>query len=145
MAKETDKKVLDLIKLANQKKEAISKAEKPQWKTNCSFGFNPDSGRRINIQVEADVSNLTTILGFLMGKADEFKKASEVLGLKQEFKWMGFTLADWRSDIQTRVAKIQITSEKRDLETIEKRLSGLISPELRAQLDLEEIEKMLAK
>lgn len=145
MAKETDKKVLDLINLANQKKEAISKAEKPQWKTNCSFSFDPESSRRINIQVEVDTYNLALILGFLLSKADGFKKASELLGLKEEFKWMGFSLADWLSDIQTRVTKIQITSEKRDLETIEKRLSGLISPELRAQLELEEIEKMLAK
>lgn len=143
MTNQTDKQVQDLFKIVQTKKAEIAKAEKPNWLTNCSFGYNKDSSSRSNIQVVADVEELVHILGFLIEKERAFEAAATALGANVEFKWMGFTLAEWQADIQTRINKIQITKKKKELEALETRLDKLISPELKAQMELDEITKML--
>lgn len=143
MANQTDKQVQDLFKIVQTKKTEIAKAEKPNWITNCSFGYNKDSSSRSNIQVVADIEELIHILGFLIEKEKSFSAANKMLGTSVEFKWMGFTLEEWQADIQTRINKVQITKKKKELEALETRLDKLISPELKAEMELEEITKML--
>lgn len=143
---EADKRVLDLIDLAKKKKEAIAKAEKPNWKTNCSFSKDEYGSNRINLQATTDISVLVGILGFLTLTHAAFLQAAILLGVPdQEFLWMGFSYEDWKSDIETRVTKLHITKEKKNLELIEDRLGKLISPELRKELELQELEKELGK
>src|SRR6478736_182514 len=130
--KKTDQKILDLIAVAKKKKESIAKAEKPNWKTNCSFAFSFEGNvQRYNLQVLMDVNTLVLMLAFLQTMCENFDKANNVLGLTESFKWHGFTYEDWKSDIETRITKLQLKKEKDALELIESRLSKLISPELR--------------
>lgn len=145
---QADKKILDLITLAKNKKEGIAKAEKPNWKTNCSFTFDlnhvrGEMGSRINLQVVQETAVLVRILAFLIDMKAAFETAATILGSKEEFSWQGFSFSDWESDIKTRAFKIRIKKEKEDLDLIEQRLSKLISPELRAEIELEELTSML--
>lgn len=144
MENQTDKKVQEFFKVVQQKKAEIAKAEKPDWKTNCSFSYNKDSGSRINLQVVVDVEELVLILAFLIEKNQAFDKANALLGTDLEFKWMNFTFEDWKSDIQTRINKVQISKKRKELEALESRLDKLISPELKAQMELDEISKLLS-
>lgn len=143
MATNRDKQVQELFKIVQEKKSAIVKAEKPNWQTNCSFGYDKSSSSRLNIQVLSDIDELVEILSFLMRRKDYHEKSSIVLGVTSEFKYLGFTLEQWKSDIQTRIDKIQISKKKQELEQLESRLNSLISPELKAEMELAEIEKML--
>jgi len=142
---EADQRVLDLIELAKKKKEAIAKAEKPNWKTNCSFSKDEYGSNRINLQATTDVAVLIGILGFLIATKNSFDGAAKLLNLDKEIICMGFSFEDWKSDIETRVTKLEITKEKKNLEIIEERLGKLISPELRKELELQELEKELSK
>jgi hypothetical protein len=147
----TDKQVQDLVKLVKTKKAEISKAEKPDWKTNCTFGYVPDSPQRINIQTVSDVNTLVSILAFLLVQQESYDKAHDILhgvvsiNSPSKFKWQGFTVEEWQSDLQTRLNKIQITKKKNELDELETRLNKLVSPELRTQLELEEITNILSK
>lgn len=132
-------KLFDIVQL---KREEIAKAERPNWLTNCTFGYD-ETSKRINIQVTNDVIVLAKILAFLYGKEGDFSKACTELGVADEFKWMGYTTDEWAEDLKTRVNKIQITKKKRDLELIEGKLDKLISPEMKAQMELDEITKEL--
>jgi hypothetical protein len=143
MEKEMDKAVQQLFEVVQKKKAEIAKAEKPNWLTNCSFRYNKESSNSTNIQVCSDVNELITILGFLIGKQNEFNLAKEVLGVTNTFNWVGFTLEEWTNDIRTRIDKIQITNKKKELEQLELRLDKLISPELKASMELDEIKKLL--
>ena len=105
-------KLFDVVQL---KRDEILKAERPNWLTNCTFGYD-DSSKRINIQVTSDVGVLADILGFLYMKMGHYDKACETLGITSEFKWMGYTLDEWTEDLKTRVNKIQITKKKKELE-----------------------------
>lgn len=144
MANQTDKQVQDLFKIVQTKKTEIAKAEKPNWQTNCSFGYNKDSSSRSNIQVVSDIEELISILGFIIEKERAFESAQTMLGTSEKFKWMGYSLEDWKTDVQTRINKIQISKKKKELEMLESRLDKLISPELKAQMELEEITKLLS-
>lgn len=144
MANQTDKQVQELFKIVQTKKTEIAKAEKPNWLTNCSFGYNKDSSSRSNIQVVADVEELVSILGFVIEKEKAFESAQQMLGTSEKFKWMGYSLEEWKTDIQTRINKIQISKKKKELESLESRLDKLISPDLKAQMELEEITKLLS-
>ena len=142
---EQDKLVQQLFEVAQKKKAEIAKAEKPNWITNCAFRYNKDSSASINLQVCADVEELISILGFLIEKENAFKAAQEILGTTHKFKWGGFSVEDWTNDISTRITKIQIGNKKKELEVIESRLDKLVSPELKAQMELAEIQKLLSK
>lgn len=144
MANQTDKQVQELFKIVQAKKSEIAKLEKPSWNTNGSFGYSKDLNSRVNIHACADVEELVSIVAFLIGKKQNFEEAQTVLGTKVDFKWMGFSDAEWIEDIKTRINKIQISQKRKELEAVESRLDKLISPELKAQMELEEITKMLS-
>jgi len=142
---ETDKLVQELFSVVQAKKAEIAKAEKPNWETNCAFRYNKDSSASINLQVCADVEELVHILAFLCERKSNFDKAQEIVETKLKFKWLGFSFDEWVSDIKTRIAKIQITNKKKELEVLESRLDKIVSPELKAKWELEEISKLLSK
>lgn len=144
-APSTDDKILQLIEVVNKKKAEISQAENPKYKTNCSFSFSEESAvHAINLHTVSDLSLLVKIISFLIEKQISFSKAADSLGLSElNFTWLGYSAGDWNRDIVTRINKIQIKKKKDELEVLEAKLEKLISPELRAKLELEAIQKEL--
>lgn len=143
MATEKDKIVDELFKIIQEKKQEISKAEKPVWKTNCAFRYSKEYSTSVNLQVVSDISELVSILAFLFEKESGYNKAKEFLGVKEEFSWFGYSFSEWASDIKTRIDKIQIIDKKRELERLEERLDKLVSKERREELEIEAIKKQL--
>jgi hypothetical protein len=143
MVNESDKIVQELFLVIQNKKAVIAKAEKPNWLTNCAFRYNKDSSASTNIQVCSDVDELVHMLGFLCEKRNGFIEAQKILGTSGVFKWFGFTFEEWASDIKTRIDKIEIKIKKNELEILESRLDKIISPELKASMELDEIKKLL--
>ena len=139
---ERDVQVQKLFDVVQERKEEIKKAERPNWLTNCTFGYD-SSSKRTNIQVVGDVVVLADVLAFLYGKAGNHEKACTTLGIEGTFKWMGYTLEEWSDDLKTRVNKIQIIKKKKELEAMEKSLNKLLSPELKEQMELDAISKSL--
>lgn len=148
MAKKTttDSKTLELINEVKRRKQEINSAEKPNWATNRNFSFTEDSAKVTPLHVEANVRNLVFIAGFLLDKQRSYAEAAAALGMGVEtFTWQGFSVNDWLADIKLRVTKLQIASKKEKLEALESRLNSIISPELRAEMELEDIEALLKK
>ncbi len=145
MAKtKTDTKTLDLIREVSRQKAEISRALKPNWITNCNFSYNENSSNVINIHVESNIRNLVCIVAFLTEKERSYKEAATKLGIEAPaFQWNGYSVADWSEDIKVRINKIQITSKQKKLEALEARLNSIISPELRAEMELEAIANEL--
>lgn len=142
--KTSDEIVQDLFKVVQLKKEEISKAERPNWITNGSFKYSKNSTESFNLQTITDVNVFINALAFLIDREKSFKEASEQLGVTGEFDWFGYSVEDWRTDFKTRITKVQIGVKKKELEVLESRLDKLISPELRTQMELEEITKALS-
>lgn len=139
-----DQKVKQLFDLVQTKKAAIAKAEKPNWNTSGLFRFVANSAHEsINIQTATDTRKLVEILSFLIGRERDAAEAAESLGVSYDFSWLGFTTEEWEQDLTTRVNQLSIQAKKKELSDLETRLSGLISPELKAQMELEAIESLL--
>jgi hypothetical protein len=60
------------------------------------------------------------------------------------FAWGNSSVADWLDDIRTRIGKIQIGEKRKKLEALEERLNKVISPELRAKMELDAIAAELS-
>ena len=76
-------------------------------------------------------------------KRKAWDEAAKDLGVDMKFDWFGFSVEDWKSDLQTRINKIQITKKKAELEALESKLNLLISPEMRTQMEIDAISKEL--
>lgn len=137
--------VQQLFEVVQAQKAEISKAEKPNWLTNCSFSYDGNSSNRINLRTVSDVNELSHILAHIIGKERDVQEANKLLGINAEFEWMGFTKDDWVNDIKTRVTQILLTQRKKELEDYEVRLNRLVSKEVREQMELAEIMKGLIK
>ncbi len=143
--KATDKKVLALIEEVKKRKQEIARAEKPNWKTNCSFSFiEGKQADSINLHVTNDVRQLVKIVAFLIGQEKVYQEATVILGVEAPtFSWNGSSVADWTADVKNRINKIQIEDKRRQLNELEGRLDKVISPELRAEMELEAITAAL--
>lgn len=135
----------ELFAVVQQKREEISKAEKPNWITNGSFKYSKNATESFNLQTITDVNVFINALAFLIDREKSFNEASTRLSVKGEFDWFGYSLEDWTTDFKTRVTKIQITTKKKELEAIEKSLNRLVSPERRRIMELEEITQGLSE
>lgn len=142
--KNIDQTVMELLKKVEEKKQQIGNAERPSWITNCSFGYNPDSNTRTNIQIIRELETLIDIHAFLTSKFDAFNRSQTLLkisGKEAEFKFMGFTYGQWTADIETRINQLRIKSKKDELSKLEERVNALVSPEQRRAIELEKLVK----
>lgn len=144
--KTTDEKVKELFQTVQEKKLAIEKAERPCWKTSGNFGFTANSAHdRTNVFTITDVRKLVEMLSFLNERKEKSEGAAQELGVTYSFTWLGFTVDEWKSDFQTRVNQISIQEKRKELAEIEARLNAIISPELKAEMELEAISKIMDK
>ena len=144
MANKTDAKTLELIQAVRRQKEDIAKAERPNWATNCSFSYGENGSNTVNLHVESNIRNLICIASFLRDKVKSYKETAAELGVEApDFTWQGFSVSDWLEDVKLRINKVQIASKKKKLETLEERLNKIISPQLRAEMELAAIQSEL--
>ena len=143
MAK-NDERVQKLIEEVKKRKASISKTEKATWITNGSFRYYEQSTEgSFNLQTVTDEVVLAKALAFLIDREGAFKEACKRLDVNGSFVWLGYSVADWESDFKTRLAKVRISSEKKKLAALEKQLESLMSDDLKTDMQLAEIEKML--
>ena len=60
-------------------------------------------------------------------------------------KWQGFLISDWKEKIKTRINVVSLSEKKRKLELLENRLDKIISPELKAKMELAAIQDELSE
>ena len=141
MAKSTqDATVLLLIEKVNEKKAQIENAENPQWQTNCTLTAY---GKNVNLRTVQSVDELLSIAAEVKVHQMGYEAACAEIGVSGEYLFFGYTPKQWMADIKTRVGKLNVEKEKRNLAKLEERLDKIISPELRAKMELEAITKEL--
>jgi hypothetical protein len=78
-----------------------------------------------------------------MDRKDKSESAAKDLGVEYNFTWLGFSIDEWKEDFQTRVNQISVQEKRKELAELESRLNAIISPELKAQMELESIAELL--
>ena len=138
-----DEIVLALRAKVKTEKAEILKLGRPVWLTTCTIGFTESLIDRINIQTVTDPVKLTDYYARLLSKEALWKTATEQLGLDVPAVHQASPIADWKKDFQTRAAQLGIEKRKRDLETLEKRIDGLVTVEQRRELEIAAIQAEL--
>ena len=140
MAK-NDVVIKSLMDAVQSQKKSLGTRERVSWLTNGIFKRNGQNF--FNINTITDTYCLASALGFMLSEEDSFNKACDVLNLCEEFKWDGYTVAEWQEDFQTRLRVIEWDKKKKALTETEKKLSSLVSEEARTEMELENIKQSL--
>lgn len=135
-----DERVLALFEKLQSKKAEVANAERPVYVTGGQFRYSESVGTSVDIMTVRDERKLVEILVFLKDRSERYPTACEELGVAAEFKWLGFTYDEWKQDLKTRVSVLQIAKRKAELKELEARVNAVMTPELRAELELKALE-----
>ncbi len=140
-----DNAVMDLLLTVTRKKDEIKKAKKrPQWKTNCTFGYNPDElNDRVNIMTVRNPARLIDFYVFLLQKEQFSANAADELGLELDLTWLGYPIADWKADLKSRAAQLSVDKKQKEMEALDKRVNKLVSPDQRREMELKLLQDIL--
>jgi len=134
MANETnDKKIMELKKQIEEKKNKVSKSQKFSPITNCSIEVD---GVRHNIQVltkEQLIALMVKLNAYAMSAKD----------LEVEYVVSGFNASDWIQDIKSKLDYVSRKEEESKLRIMEAKLDQLLSNEKKVELELDEIASFL--
>lgn len=144
-----DDKITELLALVETQRAAIAEAERPVFQTNRTFSFiDGDLNKAHNLAVVSDVGLLIKMAAHVAdAAAGYYRVANEILGGQPPpvFTWNGYTNEAWTHDIRLRVSQIRLKAQREKLQALEERLDKIISPERRRELELQAIERELAK
>lgn len=145
-----DDKITQLLTLVETQRAAIAEAERPVFRTNRTFSFiDGDLNKSHNLAVVSDVGLLIKMAAHVAdAAAGYYRIAKEILGEGENppfFIWNGYSDKDWLHDIRLRVSQIRLKAQREKLQALEERLDKIISPERRRELELQAIERELAK
>lgn len=139
MAKEqtADQMVKILWSRVQNLKKAVLKAEKPNWMTSGQFRFNPDSAHgTFDIKTCTDQNKLLDAMAFLINREGSHNEAAEILGIKGEFKYLGFSRDEWENDLVTRSGQNDLSRKKTLLAKGEAKLRELLPEDERKKLEV---------
>lgn len=110
----------------------LAKVAGGTYQTNGNFKFTPNGTMTgVDIHKCTDIAQLLTIHSFLKQKADSYNESGEFFGLKTfpVFKWCGYTLEQWETDLKIRIALTTQKEETDALENAKKQLGGFLTRE----------------
>lgn len=141
----SDELIKNLIETAEAKEREIGNIESYNNKTNLSFAYsdNPRAGERLNLNVVNDIKQFVEIVSFLLARKSFHDNACKELGVSVPFSWCGYTYSQWFHDIKNRIDVINLRKKKNELAEIKEQLNELMSPEMKRELKLKELEKKL--
>lgn len=144
--KSTDEAIMILLRKVQEKKDQIAKArKKPQWKTNCTIGYDPETtSGRVNIMTVRDQSKVVDLYAFLVQKSEYINKAALDLDVDVDETYMGYPIEDWMDDLKSRAGQLSIDKKKKELDTLDKRVNSIVSPDQRRNMELEALQAELS-
>lgn len=112
------------------------------WRTTGAFRLI-GAQSTTNIQT-AQAEQLEEVAAHIVMLANAMSEASTKLSRPSAQKIQGYKAEDWFSDLQKRLAAIDVREEKKQLEALEQRLNQVLSPEERRRIEVELLAKELS-
>lgn len=132
-------KMLQKVRDAKAHVEQLRKQSNQRWITTATFMEGKHSS--INIQT-ANAEEVTRIVRYLVVNRNVESEVAEILNIPESNTIQGFSYESWFTDCSKRMATLNLASESAKLEELETRVNNLVSPELRRQMELDELLKM---
>ena len=138
-----DDKIKALLTAVETKRANLGTRPKGERQTNGLFKYRSD--KTFNIHTIKNTDAFLDALAFLYEGKLLREKAAEQLGIEvPDFKWNGYTIEQWTADFKLRIAVLQYEKKKKQLAAAEKVLNDRMSEGSRTELELEDLEKLLA-
>ena len=149
MAPTVDQETREMMALVRERKTEIRNLERPRYATTMTF--SPSEGKNapadsVNLHTVTSREALMKIAGQLCQIREGFSRAGELMGgVVPSLTWQGYPIEAWLGDLKTRLEVVQLAEKRQRLEVLEKRLDAIVSPELRRQMEIEEIRKEITQ
>jgi len=131
-----DNKIIELKEGIVKKKKEISEVSvKVTTTTNCSITVE---GRRYNINTLKGVE-----LQHLLITVNTLLLSAKDLNIQDEFKYDGYLLGDWISDLKSRVEVEKYKKKVKEMTTLEKKLDSLLSADKQTELEIGDISELI--
>ena len=139
--KDLDILVEKLYKQLDEKKKNVSKLDHPTFTTPIgNFKWDEQQAQTENLNTYK-IERLIKAKAHLMAK--EYWYAEALKGMADikpvDFTHQEYSLKQWIEDIDTIINRMNINKLKSDITKLEQRLSGLVSPEMKRQRELEQL------
>ncbi len=145
MAKtKNDEKIKLLIAKVKEQKEALGKKPRAAWRTNGIFKFA--DGEHFNINTVTQPEILIRALGHLIMMENSSAEAAKRLSvvILSEGTWNGYKVSEYEEDFKLRIQMFKYDKKKKTLDKTKKKLDSLVSEEARTEMELDDIEALLA-
>lgn len=135
---QNDNKIVQLKKVVAQKRKELGDEPKFRPITTCQFKI--DLTFNTNIHALNSVQSLNNALMYL----GLYELAAEKAGLSaDEVQINGFSISDWRKDIESKKSLIEYQTKKQELSNLEGKLDGMLSEAQKTAISLDEIAELL--
>lgn len=132
-----DQRIKDYRKTIEKRRSALGERPSVKYVTN---GVLPLNGMNVNLNVLNTVDKCVDVLSQLIVVDESMDKASKLLGVKDHKRLIGnYTLADWTSDLKSRVKVLQWSDSEKSLKTAERKLSELLSEDAKTTEAIDDI------
>lgn len=139
-----DDKIKLLLAKVEEQQANLGTRPKAHYESNGSFQYKDGRGH-FNLNTVTNFRVFVDALAFLLDSKGLQDQAAERLDVKPEpFAWDGSTIEEWEQDFKTRIAIVEWQSRKKKLAATKKKLNTLVSEEARTEMELTDIEKLLA-
>ena len=133
MSKVHDAKIIELKKQIEEKKEKLKDVKRFSPVTKCIINLD-GKAQNLNVLKKEDLILLLVKLNLLKKSADE---------LSYPLTIDGYLVQDWMEDIQSKLKLTEYKEEENKLNSLNQKLTTLLSEDKKVELELEEIEGLL--
>jgi len=131
--------LFDKLAARKTKLEELKKEIGKSWKTNGAFRF---IGATATTNIQTAPADVVAQAAVQLSLNDAARKTAEDrLGREIDPKWGGYSLDDWFADFKKRLATIDVREAESQVEQLEQRLNGVLSPEERRRIEVELLAK----
>lgn len=130
-----DKRILELKKQIEIKKEKLGKVARFTPVTNCNLTLDET---RMNINV-LDKEQLTALLI----KLNSYRLSAKDLEILDGYSISGYHVQDWITDVKSRLDSQNRIEEEKSLKAMESKLVKMLSESKKVELEIDEIEAFL--
>ena len=140
-----DQMIKALFNQVKALKAQVASLDRPTFITGGQFRYSESVGASLDIPTIRDIRKLKEIYMFLLERSSHNEKANEFFGVTEPFTWLTFTPEEWSADLKTRANILQSAKLKAKLIDYEARLDKILTPALRAQMEIDSISAELAE
>jgi hypothetical protein len=135
MSKNDDKIIGMKEEILKKKKELSKGSVKVTTITNCSLNI-VDKRYNINTLKGQELQHLLVSVNMLFLSAKDLK-------MQDDFKYDGYLLGDWISDLKSRVAVEEYKKKVKEMTALEKQLDSLLSSDKQTELEIDGISELI--